>query len=124
MPRLGNAKRTGRGDEREIVSRVEGKPVLFECVPESLGPKPDGRKGHVFIEQHDVLRAPGQNGVGREADPRVIVGRVKIDTQFGELAADERSEEHTSEPQSLMRISYAVFCVKKKKKIKTHIHMT
>src|SRR3546814_8091212 len=27
-----------------------------------------------------------------------------------------RSEEHTSEPQSLMRISYAVFCLKKKKK--------
>src|SRR3546814_2207664 len=30
-----------------------------------------------------------------------------------------RSEEHTSEPQSLMRTSYAVFCLKKKKKIKT-----
>src|SRR3546814_6727042 len=30
----------------------------------------------------------------------------------------ERSEEHTSELQSLMRISYAVFCLKKKKKIK------
>src|SRR3546814_4206952 len=32
-----------------------------------------------------------------------------------------RSEEHTSELQSLMRISYAVFCLKKKKKIKTSI---
>src|SRR3546814_1120371 len=30
-----------------------------------------------------------------------------------------RSEEHTSELQSLMRISYAVFCLKKKKKNKT-----
>src|SRR3546814_21015987 len=30
-----------------------------------------------------------------------------------------RSEEHTSELQSLMRISYAVFCLKKKKTIKT-----
>src|SRR3546814_7430417 len=29
---------------------------------------------------------------------------------------EERSEEHTSELQSLMRISYAVFCLKKKKK--------
>src|SRR3546814_2919075 len=29
---------------------------------------------------------------------------------------DKRSEEHTSELQSLMRISYAVFCLKKKKK--------
>src|SRR3546814_10196960 len=31
-----------------------------------------------------------------------------------------RSEEHTSELQSLMRISYAVFCLKKKKKKKSH----
>src|SRR3546814_1060355 len=31
------------------------------------------------------------------------------------LAAHRRSEEHTSELQSLMRISYAVFCLKKKK---------
>src|SRR3546814_4113693 len=39
--------------------------------------------------------------------------------------ADEqayRSEEHTSELQSLMRISYAVFCLKKKKKPKTCKH--
>src|SRR3546814_5214715 len=34
----------------------------------------------------------------------------------GEAFALERSEEHTSELQSLMRISYAVFCLKKKKK--------
>src|SRR3546814_3208455 len=33
------------------------------------------------------------------------------------IAGCERSEEHTSELQSLMRISYAVFCLKKKKKI-------
>src|SRR3546814_9776842 len=32
-----------------------------------------------------------------------------------------RSEAHTSELQSLMRISYAVFCLKKKKKIRQHI---
>src|SRR3546814_5471931 len=31
-----------------------------------------------------------------------------------------RSEEHTSELQSLMRISYAVFCLKKKKKKERH----
>src|SRR3546814_2815137 len=35
-----------------------------------------------------------------------------------------RSEEHTSELQSLMRISYAVFCLKKKKKITTYPHIT
>src|SRR3546814_8732402 len=36
-------------------------------------------------------------------------------SQFEALCA-QRSEEHTSELQSLMRISYAVFCLKKKKK--------
>src|SRR3546814_5972873 len=35
----------------------------------------------------------------------------------GEAGAKERSEEHTSELQSLMRISYAVFCLKKKTNI-------
>src|SRR3546814_9938813 len=33
----------------------------------------------------------------------------------GEVAVGRRSEEHTSELQSLMRISYAVFCLNKKK---------
>src|SRR3546814_3975969 len=36
----------------------------------------------------------------------------------------ERSEEHTSELQSLMRISYAVFCLKKKKNITQKITQT
>src|SRR3546814_10241929 len=35
------------------------------------------------------------------------------------IAEPDRSEEHTSELQSLMRISYAVFCLKKKKRLKT-----
>src|SRR3546814_7778946 len=38
---------------------------------------------------------------------------------LGRFSARQRSEEHTSELQSLMRISYAVFCLKKKK-IKTN----
>src|SRR3546814_7929038 len=37
---------------------------------------------------------------------------------------DARSEEHTSELQSLMRISYAVFCLKKKTNTNTAIHKT
>src|SRR3546814_248798 len=42
----------------------------------------------------------------------------KLKAEFQEIG--ERSEEHTSELQSLMRISYAVFCLKKKKKINQH----
>src|SRR3546814_10360632 len=53
-----------------------------------------------------------------------IVEAGEVATPFGTVAADglpdgaavQRSEEHTSELQSLMRISYAVFCLKKKKK--------
>src|SRR3546814_7825876 len=39
-----------------------------------------------------------------------------------EILTTARSEEHTSELQSLMRISYAVFCLKKKKNTTPHIH--
>src|SRR3546814_8925351 len=50
-------------------------------------------------------------------DDRIEAVEVKI----VKLAiAEERSEEHTSELQSLMRISYAVFCLKKKKTKITH----
>src|SRR3546814_7572502 len=40
---------------------------------------------------------------------------ILIDAAGPREAANDRSEEHTSELQSLMRISYAVFCLKKKK---------
>src|SRR3546814_8436617 len=39
-----------------------------------------------------------------------------LDLAFHSFAQKGRSEEHTSELQSLMRLSYAVFCLKKKKK--------
>src|SRR3546814_3684446 len=42
-------------------------------------------------------------------------GGGKTDAEPVDLGAKKRSEEHTSELQSLMRISYAVFCLKKKK---------
>src|SRR3546814_9379381 len=45
--------------------------------------------------------------------------RVKLLPLPGSLATSIRSEEHTSELQSLMRISYSVFCLKKTKK-QTH----
>src|SRR3546814_3848089 len=44
-----------------------------------------------------------------------ITAAVKLNGSFGETKY--RSEEHTSELQSLMRISYSVFCLKKKKKL-------
>src|SRR3546814_8892581 len=49
---------------------------------------------------------------GKRSSNVFFVGNTMIDT----LLKNERSEEHTSELQSLMRISYAVFCLKKKNK--------
>src|SRR3546814_5240679 len=54
-------------------------------------------------------RAPGIRDMSLEL--LAIVG----DMREGNRDAAIRSEEHTSELQSLMRISYAVFCLKKKK---------
>src|SRR3546814_10381750 len=55
------------------------------------------------------------------------IARGDLRTLSAEQAArvkDKRSEEHTSELQSLMRISYAVFCLKKKNTIKTNTSET
>src|SRR3546814_8427725 len=52
------------------------------------------------------------------APSAVWVASVERVVPAAAAAAPARSEEHTSELQSLMRISYAVFCLKKKKKHK------
>src|SRR3546814_9695637 len=57
----------------------------------------------------------------RESVPSHATGarrnfRCATNEHSGGTCAKRRSEEHTSELQSLMRISYAVFCLKKKKK--------
>src|SRR3546814_8337528 len=57
---------------------------------------------------------------------KVITGYLaSLDTELlGQIREAIRSEEHTSELQSLMRISYAVFCLKKKKKKSKTYHIT
>src|SRR3546814_1313561 len=54
---------------------------------------------------------------GKDVETAILDGAQQIVTP-----AFVRSEEHTSELQSLMRISYAVFCLKKKKTNTTNIH--
>src|SRR3546814_8213494 len=54
--------------------------------------------------------------------PTMIIGTLPVVIAISanlRNARRDRSEEHTSELQSLMRISYAVFCLKKKKKNNT-----
>src|SRR3546814_4495555 len=72
----------------------------------------------------DPLSGPAaavtQNGLNhfRFMAERLSDARLKFEVTGydNKLSPQERSEEHTSELQSLMRISYAVFCLKKKKK--------
>src|SRR3546814_5830601 len=55
----------------------------------------------------------GKKGGAERPQPAVEATRQR-DLQQGAITAEPRSEEHTSELQSLMRISYAVFCLKTK----------
>src|SRR3546814_9447653 len=73
--------------------------------------------GHPDDDEPDI-GIPFRLGIFlRLGDTHEIAGHRKDAEQI-------RSEEHTSELQSLMRISYAVFCLKKKKKLNTHITNT
>src|SRR3546814_5477542 len=87
---------------------------------------------HDALPISDVTGArPHGGGGGKRDRPRHLTGeqgdiaaRIFMVVRAGEA---ERSEEHTSELQSLMRISYAVFCLKKKKKsacVRTLRHMS
>src|SRR3546814_5247645 len=100
------------------------------------------RQGVPFRDAHEVsgalVRACEERGIGLEdasdelladvspaltpavRDVLTVAGSVASANSANEQAQAEvrsvlRSEEHTSELQSLMRISYAVFCLKKKK---------
>src|SRR3546814_3071966 len=71
---------------------------------------PGGKEGDVQTVEFTLLGTPcvGLNGPPIFKHSEAFSFMVQTDTQ------EERSEEHTSELQSLMRISYAVFCLKKK----------
>src|SRR3546814_5296443 len=58
---------------------------------------------------------------GTETNKKARAGGEYIDLLLIARGKGGRSEEHTSELQSLMRISYAVFCLKKKKNNKTRV---
>src|SRR3546814_2942402 len=99
------------------------------------------REGHHTGSSHSGWFSPATNSACRASSaadaiggrgsrkgrsgPRDAAGvATSIDTVPAAVAARPRprSEEHTSELQSLMRISYAVFCLKKKKN-KEKMHM-
>src|SRR3546814_2478710 len=71
--------------------------------------EPTGLAG-TGIELNDVYSRLNATRVGTVIRPAGVAGAVEA------VRAAARSEEHTSELQSLMRISYAVFCLKKNNK--------
>src|SRR3546814_8119267 len=82
------------------------------------------RRDELFgLAQHRVDAAADEFSaqIGDDAEGAAVVaafGNLEVAVmprgQFQPALGDERSEEHTSELQSLMRTSYAVFCLKKK----------
>src|SRR3546814_5174244 len=79
---------------------------------------------NVEVRQGEIVTLIGANGAGKSTllmtlcgSPQAHSGSIRYmgEELVGQhSAAIMRSEEHTSELQSLMRISYAVFCLKKK----------
>src|SRR3546814_4475680 len=65
----------------------------------------------ISLKRSLVERDRARLALYEDRDPS---GEKKVAKLKARTAADDRSEEHTSELQSLMRISYAVFCLKKK----------
>src|SRR3546814_8757178 len=83
-------------------ARKIGNAVLLSPVPDPLAENPEAAEA--------AANDPAASIELVGTSPEGAVARFKNGY------ADGRSEEHTSELQSLMRISYAVFCLKKKKK--------
>src|SRR3546814_9877482 len=86
--------------ENDVVNALAG----FDGLWESLFPAEQARIARLLIERVTV------SAEGLAVDLRT----EGLGSVIRELVT--RSEEHTSELQSLMRISYAVFCLKKKKR--------
>src|SRR3546814_10279852 len=82
---------------------------------DTLFPYPTLFRSHVELHRSHlpllVGAPPCTRGGARQAAPASLARKKKLKLSL----PGSRSEEHTSELQSLMRISYAVFCLKKKK---------
>src|SRR3546814_6223719 len=88
-----------------VVARLSTRVDHWYCA--SLG----GPRGMTGKDVADIVRRVTQEAIAPRAP---AVASVAREVSRGHAHA-ARSEEHTSELQSLMRISYAVFCLKKKK---------
>src|SRR3546814_6239941 len=94
-----------------VRSRDRQSAVVARCV--RVHGRHERVPGLVFVLDAVVVDDGERATAGHDAEGRPRVG-VPVDA----ATVGRRSEEHTSELQSLMRISYAVFCLKKKKQQK------
>src|SRR3546814_2898441 len=115
--------------------KVRACEIIAELEPETRGAyaggvgyfSPNGNMDSCIVLRTAVLKdgvMHVQAGAGIVADSDPVYEQRECEAKSGALiaAARERSEEHTSELQSLMRISYAVFCLKKKINTKRKKH--
>src|SRR3546814_8394591 len=93
------------------IARVERRSRRFHFAQMRFGPVPHAAKG---LAQALAERGQAIFDLGR--DDRVNLAMNQPVALHRAQRLSQRSEEHTSELQSLMRISYAVFCLKKKNK--------
>src|SRR3546814_6314198 len=96
-----------------IVAAMVMAVIMRVAVRVTMVPAAGDAPGHPQPEQHDgaVAQHLERRGMVEDASRADIEHR---DQQADQHDGGDRSEEHTSELQSLMRISYAVFCLKKK----------
>src|SRR3546814_2659029 len=108
----------GLDHRRQVeMARGEARDEGFELAP-PLGPRQAAQVLPVDGEQiidADEGRIVGEHPFRHRLAPEPLLERVEAGGAARRPALRLRSEEHTSELQSLMRTSYAVFCLKKKK---------
>src|SRR3546814_9731135 len=94
--------------------------TLFRAKPRADADA-EGRQGHLRRRRGHRRSARGAGRDRRVPErPDQVRAARRQDPQGRAAGRLARSEEHTSELQSLMRISYAVFCLKKKNEHTTH----
>src|SRR3546814_6284226 len=71
-------------------------------------------KAQIWTLEEELQDFPSFDLAAREPGIDITLGKTGTPADENEAELEGRSEEHTSELQSLMRISYAVFCLKKK----------
>src|SRR3546814_4024731 len=99
-----NIPEGARGDYRITAKELQFSEQLIETMSGDWEPE----------QYQDEFRERLHQVIEKRMKAKGVVEREHEDADLHEDAS--RSEEHTSELQSLMRISYAVFCLKKKKK--------